>query len=331
VRFLKVLVIIVLVGSVLLNILLYRKNERLRPQIVINNKTITKKDYHDWLEQHNGTEMMAAMVKYNLFMQAAEKAGIKPDPEEVQQEIKDWKEMNPEPAARLESMPWRKDDLQQQVEMQLAAVALTTKDVKVTDDELRDYFNSLPGKWDIPTKLHVKAMKAADLVTADTAKQNIEQIIGPTKGSAKPGDKVSAPDLKTLVQQFAPKLGLLYVDGTWILRKPFDRPSNDTFIDTLAGMHPGDVHVFPIPNGNGNALVVVLESIEPGRKSALEEPAIKKKVEREFKTTRSQPVQELLRTLWDAATIKTDPEGAKVDIEHIILPERFKPELAGAQ
>jgi hypothetical protein len=329
VRFLKVLVIVVLVGSLLLNVLLYMKNERRRPQIVINNKTITKKDYHDWLEQHYGTDMMAAMVKYYLFMQAAEKAGIKPDPAEVEQDIKDWKEVNPGSAATLEAYPWKKEDVKQEFEMNAAAIALTTKDVKVTEDELKEYFDTSPGKWDIPTKLHLKGMRAADLVTADTAKQNVEQIIAPNKGSAKPGDKVPAPDLGTLVQQFAPKLGLLFADGTWVVRKPFNGPANDTFIDTVAAMHPGDVKVFPLPNANGAALVVVLEWIEPGRKAALEDPAVKKKVERDFKRTRSQPVQELLRALWDAAAIKTDPEGAKVNIEKTILPERFRPDLGG--
>src|ERR1041385_4613504 len=94
-RFIKYIVVLALVLSLIGNYFLYRRNEKYRPQVKINEKTVTMKEYHDWLEQSFGTPTMARMMKYNLIMQAAQKANLAPKPEDVEKKLEEKKEANP--------------------------------------------------------------------------------------------------------------------------------------------------------------------------------------------------------------------------------------------
>jgi hypothetical protein len=318
-RFVKVIIVLALVLSVVGNVLLYYRTARLRTQIVVNGKKITKKEYHDWLEQHYGEMTTAQMVKRELIMQAAEKANVLPQKAEVEELLADYKEQKPMEAAQMKFMPWKENDAREAIEIQLAVQNLTGNDVKVTDEDIKDFFEATAARWNIPTKIRTHAVVCTDPTTADRAEQLLAQL---------PPDQ-RWKNLNVLAEQLTPKAYLFAGDGKWTLRKPYDGPA-DPIVNALAGMKPGDMKKFPMPTGNGSTWILfILEKVEPGRKATLE--AVKPKVVRAFKQTRANPAQEYLRTLWDAAEVQTDPEGMKARVEQLILPERARQALQASE
>ena len=322
-RFIRTIVIVLLVISVVGNVLLYSKNARRQAQIKINNKVITKKDYYDWLEQHDGLNMMAVMTKYYLLMQAAEKAGVSPTKEEVEKEMQLKMEANPNLVAGFQSRPWLKLDQIHDVEMAFAAINLTTKGIVATDDEIKEYYDISPTRWDDPTKFHLKALIAKDKDTADRVQVVLQNLIKPS-GNAASVTKFPVPDLEPVLQQFEPKIAMLFdrTDGAWIVSRAVSNPVPDNIGDQVAQMKPGEV--IKIKAQENKYMILALEYVELGKHGQLSDPEVKKRVTREFKLTRSQPVQELLRSLFDASNIETDPPESKVYIEDMLLPERRK-------
>lgn len=315
-RFLRVLVVVMLFGSVLMNVVLYRHTERLRPQLKINGTTITKKEYHDWLEQHYGTDMMAIIAKYTLVTQAAEKAGVKPAQADIEEQLRDLEELKPQTAQLMRAMPWKKKDVEQDIELVLALTNLSTKDVKASDDELKSFYNAAKNRWDHPSKLHTKLLQCADADTAAKAAVVVKQLIKPS------GNGFSVPDMAQVAGQYAGKAQAAFGDGTLVLWRPFGRSTNDPLIEFAAGMKPGEVKSYQVPNANGMYYVIAMESIDPGHAGQFTEPDVRKRVERDYKLTRATPTQEILRGLWDSAKIEVDNEALKTSIERILLPER---------
>jgi hypothetical protein len=77
----------------------------------------------------------------------------------------------------------------------------------------------------------------------------------------------------------------------------------------------------------GPVLIYVEKRVD-GRKTSLSDAETRKKVERLVKQSQQVNGQEMMRTLWDNGTIQTDPEGAKSEIEGMIVPERAMQQTA---
>ena len=299
--------------------MLWQRNEKKRMQLRVNGLTLTKKDYHDWLEQHDGTKMLALMTKYYLLKEAATKANVAPTEAEIQKGLDDYLELNPAQLETYKSQPWLKVDVKRDIEMSMCAVNLTTKDIGATDDELKSFYDDSPGRYDTPEKFHTKILKGGDSTTTEQVKTMLTQIFKPDPN--KPG-QFRAPEMQSLQQQF-PKLNVMFGDGTFVVRRPLQGGSGDPILDQIARMKPGEVLVIPTPNST-TSLIVAMEYIEPGKKADFNDPEVKKKVARDFKVSRAQPEKELLRTLYDLSTIETDPPDAKNVVEYFLFPERYQ-------
>jgi hypothetical protein len=318
-RLIRVIIVLALVLSVVGNIFLFMRTEKLRTQIVVNGQKVTKKEYHDWLEQHYGEETTAKMVHRKLIMQAAEKANMLPTKAEVDEIMADIKEQRPREAALMKIQPWKETDLRESIELQLALQNLTGKEVTVTDEDIKNHYERTAAQWDKPTKIRTHTVVCQDPTTAARAEQLLVQL---------PPDQ-RWKNLSVLCEQLRPKAGLFAGDGKWTILKPFSGPANP-LVNELAAMKPGDMKKFPQTEGNRTVwMIAVVEKVEPGRKVTLEE--VKPKVVRAYKQTRATRAQEYLRTLWDAADVQTDPEGLKASVERMILPERAIQELQASE
>ena len=323
-RYLRTILIVLLIISFSANVFLWAKNARRQAQITINNKKITKKEYYDWLEQHDGSNMMALMTKYYLLSQAAEKAGLSPTKDEIDKEMNLKLESNPNLATQFQFQPWAKEDQRRDIEMALCAMNLTTKDVTVTDDEINEFFKGSGEKYDEPTKYHTKVLIARDPDTADRVQGVVQNLVKPNGVKTVLGQKYPVPDLAPVQAQFEPKVELLFkgTDGSWVIKRSITSTVKDPIADAVDKMKSGDVIKMELPGVKGSYLIIALESVETGKKASLTDPDVKKRITREYKLTRAQPMQELMRTLFDSATIETDPPDAKRNIEYLLLPER---------
>lgn len=314
-----------LVLSLAANFILFRRVERLRPQLRVNNQTFTKRDYHDWLEAHYGVQAQAAMTKYYLVMQAAEKAGLKPDSKEVEQDLANAEEQRPDYAVLFKNQPWMKDDLRRDVETNLALTSLASKDVKATDEDIKTFFASQGAKYDTPTKLYTRIIQCQNADTASKIRDTLKQMLDRSHGDP----KAVLPDLGLLVQNYLPNADFAVVsikqggDGQVVLQKPYSAPSPNPLVNSVATMNKGEVK--EIPAAQGKSVIVLLVDKTEGKRATLDDPEARKRVERDFKATRATPPQEVLRGLWDTADIQTDPPGIKQYIERMLLPDRLNP------
>jgi hypothetical protein len=320
-KLVRTLLIFGLAISIVLNFMLYWRNERLKSQFEVNGHKFTKRDYHDWLEHHYGLQTQANMIKYYLVTDAAKKAGVMPGTAEIDQTVKDALEANPAVAAKIKNEPWLRDDLVQNAELQLAMLNLTTNGAKLTDDQLKSTYDTFgPAAFDTPAKVQVVVLfgkdsdrgkrteyvqRAKDLVDSMAARAKVET---PTPGvQGKP-----LPDISMVGQQLAP-----HIDGG-----PQIYQSNQPQFALVNGLRVGESKVLPIDK-NGPFLFYV-EKREEGRKSSLSDPATRRNVVLRYKMMQGggKLLDQKLRELWDASTIKTDPESQKADIQHILFPNR---------
>ncbi len=309
----------------MLNVLLYLRNDRRRMQLRVNNQTFSKRDFHDWMELHYGTATQAQMIQYYLVKQAAEKAGIKPDSAEIEEMVKEREEADPRLASELKFKPWTRSDMVMTAETNLGIAGLTTKDVVATDDEIKGFYQTMgSSRWDEPTKFYTRLIVCQDREAATRAKELLDQMAAraPETKDEKGNAQKLIPDLTLLQQQLAPKVGLLYGEGKKVYTKPFSQNSQDPIVNKIASMKLGQSEVFP--NGTQGFILLLLEKRVEGKQTTLSDPKVRRRVERDFKSTRGVPAQEEMRKLWDAADIQTDPEGMKAEIERVILPERAK-------
>jgi foldase protein PrsA len=251
-----------------------------------------------------GVEAMATMVQQDLPIQACQKAGIKLDASEVDQRIADMKEANPNIATQFRREPYREEDYRKLLMAALAMDELRAKDVTVTQDEVRDYFNQNPGKWDTPDKLEIQAVVCKDNDTATRAMQLL---------------KSGVSDMAVVQQQLDPRgatARVLGLDGKLIVSKPVGKPSPNPEVNKLFAMKDGDVARMDSPRA---IQVVRRVRMIPGKVATLND--VKAKVERELKLTRALPPKEVLRKLWDTAKIETDDPRAKEEIKWRIFQD----------
>lgn len=302
-RFVKYMIVVVLVASLAGNFLLYKKGKRDRVQASINNEQVTLRDWDDWLEQHHGKDALARMVRNKLVMQAAEKDKLSPDKAEVDELMQDLRETQPQVAERWKFLPWTEKDTREELEYAIAIANLRGKDVTVTDDELNEFFAAGKGKWNVPDKFRVKAVKVVNDAAADEAKQLMEKV----------------NDMDIVSKQLYGRAILVGGDGSLTFGRPFGTPPGPTSpISAVYSLQPGQVTKLNL--GNQGLIVVKLDKMEPGHAVTLAD--VRKKVEREFKSTRSKPEKEVLRKLWDEGSISTpDNPAQKDDIERLIFPE----------
>jgi len=316
-KFFRVVIVVALVVSVVGNWLLYQRAAGSRKRISGDGWAVTRREYYDWVDKRYGVEFLAEMVRHELIMTAAREAGVVPKKQEVDEILKTQEETNPQISRSYRVQPWRRRDDRRKIEENLALVHLMIKDVKASDDEVRAHFQKTLANWNEPDKIYVKAMAAQKADAAERAKEMMRRV----------GDTI------VIAQQLKGQAMPVGGDGSWTLRKPYDRPSSDPIINQITRMRPadpktgflGEVRVFRDPKTRG-FVVVRLERIEKGHRADFEK--VKDKVARDFKTSRAKPAKQVLRALWDGANIRTDEPGLREDIERRLFPERFVPEAA---
>ncbi len=293
-RFVRVLVVAALVGSLAMNFFLYMRQAGRRVQMTVGGTTLNVRSYQNFLNERYGIEVLSRIARYELVRNAIKKSKVKLDKTEVDEALKEVQEQKPAVAQEFKFRPYRKTDTRDELEYVLGMSALRTLDVQATPDEVKDFFGSAQGRYNKPDKVYTKVFQVQDTATADKAKELMSNVT----------------DMKLVQTQLDPKgktASMAGVDGTMVFAKPVGKPSNQAIINQIAAMKDGTVRVF----GSGNTfLVVKRERMEQGKVVTLDD--VRAKVERDYKLTRALPEREVLRKLWDEAKVATDdPEQVK--------------------
>lgn len=118
---------------------------------VVNGKPITTKEFYAALEKRVGKEVLSQLIDDALIRHAAKEAGITVTKDEIKAELeKIKKQLGSNFELTLAQMGMTEQDLNDTVEINLLVKKLVTKDVKVTEEDLKKYFSEHKSEYDHP-------------------------------------------------------------------------------------------------------------------------------------------------------------------------------------
>jgi foldase protein PrsA len=250
-----------------------------RAIVVINGEKITRARFLNELERNYGGTVLRQMLQERLVLQQAKKKGVMPTSAEVQKEIADMREEEPDLDRQLRIHGKAVEDLARDVEGRLAVARLIASDVNVPDSEIQKLWASYQQKFNRPegrkvemvlTKTSEIGEKARNLMVAGTPAEFASQ----SPGMALPGGRSQM---------------ILYrgqVPGA--LEGP------------IFALRPGQVSSV-LRLGNAFAVVKVVETVPP-RQKKFEDVKQRLLIAAKLRKGKSEP--ELLQALQKAAKIE---------------------------
>lgn len=134
-----------IIGLVLLLVALGYFFKSLFIVALVNGQPITRWEFNSQLEQQDGKQVLDAIVTKDLIFQAAQKQHVNVTQRDVDGQVKTITDTLTKQGtsldAALASRGMSKQDFMDQLQIQLIAQKLFSKDVKVTDKQIDDYIS----------------------------------------------------------------------------------------------------------------------------------------------------------------------------------------------
>lgn len=170
-RLLVVLLALVAVGSLLGNVLLYRRYSTNRPVVWLGDDSVVLKDYRDMLDVQAGRQVLTKMVLRKIVMNAAKKAGVVPTKDDVDRRLAFIYRRNPQALTAANQDPVKMRLLREDMETDIALESLTIKDVKVSDAEVMAFYRKNAAAFTAPQQSQAMMALASNAVDASTAQR----------------------------------------------------------------------------------------------------------------------------------------------------------------
>lgn len=270
----------------------------LRAVARVNSTSITWKAFHKALEKQSGRQLLAKMLRDELIKQGAQKYDIKVTDEEVAAELDEIKEQFGSDASLQQALTqygMTLDSLRDQIRTSLLLDAIATRDVAVSEDELKEYYEE--HKDDFKELEQVKARHI--LVEDETAARDIEKEL------AEGADFAELAKAKSEDPGSKDKGGDLGYFGRGVMDPAFEKAAFSLKIGETSA---------PVKSSFGYHIIRV-EDKKPEKTPAFEE--VRKDVETRVKRDKAEPASVVISELKDAAQIKVndkDLQDALYDI-----------------
>lgn len=176
-RFLTVLLALIALGSLLGNLLLYRRYSTARPVASMKGGSVTIKDYRDRLEFLHGQEVLTKMVLRKVVSDAARAAGVEPTEEDVDHRIDFIKRRNPQQLQAAMSNPILMAETRDNLKSDIALESLTIKDIQATPAEVEAFYQRSRALFSVPDQTLMTVVTAVNQTDANTAKQLLQQKV----------------------------------------------------------------------------------------------------------------------------------------------------------
>ncbi|MEW6227788.1 MAG: peptidyl-prolyl cis-trans isomerase [Bacillota bacterium] len=272
----------------------------LRAVARVNSTSITWKAFHKALEKQSGRQLLANMLRDELIKQGAQRYNIQVTDEEVAAELNKIKEQFGSDAGlqqALDQYGMTLDNLRDQIKMSLLLDAIATKDVTVSEDELKKYYEE--HKDDFKELEQVRARHI--LVKDEKAAKDIEKEL------AAGADFAELAKAKSEDPGSKDKGGDLGYFGKGVMDPAFEKAAFSLKIGETSA---------PVKSSFGYHIIRV-EDRKPERTPAFEE--VRKDVEKRVKKDKAKPASVVISELKDAAQIKIndkDLQDALYDIAY---------------
>lgn len=136
--------------------------------VTVNGQSVDRNALYAHLEANYGESSLRQLIDFALIMQKLKEEGLSISNEEVDAAIEARKDESPEVAEILEAKDVRLSALQRQTRYQLALDKLLTKDIKVTDEQLKKWFEKRSKYYDQAAKAKVGILLSSTKTRADT-------------------------------------------------------------------------------------------------------------------------------------------------------------------
>jgi foldase protein PrsA len=143
----------------------------------VNGEKISKDELYDKLIALGGAQTLEGMINELVVQQAVAEAKVTATEEEIDEEIATITAMYDSREAfenELTTYGYTIEQLREQIGNQLAVEKIVSKDVNVTDDEVKQYFESNKASYDTPEQVRASHILVATKQEADTLLQQIQ-------------------------------------------------------------------------------------------------------------------------------------------------------------
>lgn len=153
------------------------------PVAIVNGQKISARDFYSFaVKGRNGENALTGLILERMVLQAAQKEGVTVSDKEIADKIEETrKSLAEEPGAPsleevLQSESLSMDDLRWETRISLLVEKMCTKDVKVTEEQLKSYFDQNRAKmYDKPDRADLHVMVLASEKEAAQARQQLAQ------------------------------------------------------------------------------------------------------------------------------------------------------------
>lgn len=276
-----------------------------QPLATVGSKKITRSQLLAELEKKSGQEALVGMINRQLIDDAfaATKGTI--TPQQVTDRLEEIKKQYPTPEAFAQAMTAQgitEEDVRDILTQNLKLQALCTKDVKVDEASLKQFFEENRDKFDKPEMVSYSEI----VVTTQDEANKVKEAL------AKPGAK-----FEDLARQnsISPQTR---EQGGKVPPMPKQYIGPPEVVKALEGLKPGAVS--NVISAEGRFYIVRLDAVTPAEKADFAKD--RAKIEERFKLEKAKQPVDVLNELKQKAVINI------IDPKYKFLQEQFKPKAA---
>jgi hypothetical protein len=156
---------------------------------VVNNTIITRFSLDQELEKRGGKQVLENKIVEALILQEAKKQNIKISSEEVNQKVADienlYKNQNENLDSLLSASGMTRNELENQIRLNLTIEKILSKDLTVSDQEVSDYFNKNKNYYPKGTTLADKTEEIKATLTQNKLSDRYQSWINEQKNNSR--------------------------------------------------------------------------------------------------------------------------------------------------
>jgi foldase protein PrsA len=174
--------------------------------VTVNDQPVERNALYTHMEANYGENSLRQLIDFALITQKLKAEGLSVSDAEVDAAIEARKDSSPEVAMIVESGGVRLNALKRQTRYQLALDKLLTKDIKVTDDQLKKWFETRRKYYDQPAKAKVGILLSSTKTRADTMSAQLKsksksflELVNEQKNAKDPAGAASLAETPTMI------------------------------------------------------------------------------------------------------------------------------------
>ncbi len=274
-----------------------------QPIAVVNGIKVTRAEFNKRLEQTQGKQVLGDLILRALVEDAFAKSGLTLTNEELEEEVEKAKSSAPDEAAwqqMLAAQGIDEEELRDYFGFRMKVRKLATKDVKVTEEALKEFFEENKQFFDQPAMVEF-----SEIVLADKAEA--EKLVKQLKASPETfGDLARQHSLSPITRDRGGRRG----------KVPVERITPVAVRAAIEKMAVGKL-IGPL-SAEGNWYLIKLDARHQAKQATFEE--VKDVVEEQYTVRHAKSEQDLMNELRKSAQVTV------IDPKYQSLNEFFRPE-----